>query len=123
MEKDGLHIFRDTVVCANGLRLSIQASAGHDCLPRDMEGPYTHVEVQVSPPACLHDESAFHLEWVCQLSAGKFPATMKLLGSIDHGDIAFCTPAVNLLEVIRENGGSTEGELPPIDLVPIDLSS
>ena len=118
-----MHILRYTVVCRNGLRLSVQASAGHDCLPQNMEGPFTHVEVMVTPPDVLHDESAFHLRWVCQLSAGEFPATRKLLSSIDHGDIAFCTPAVDILEVIRENGGSTEGELPPIDFTPPDLSS
>jgi hypothetical protein len=116
-------IFRETVVCRNGLKLSVQASTGHDCLPRDMDGPYTHVEVMVSPPGFPINDSAFEFSWICQLSAGKFPATMKLLGSIDHGDVAFCTPAVNLLDVIRENGGATEGELPPIDFVPIDSSS
>jgi hypothetical protein len=123
LKKERFAIYRDTVVCGNGLRLSVQASTSHDCLPRDMDGPYTHVEVLVTIPEWIHDESAFHFDWVCQLSAGKFPATMKLLGSIEHSDIAFCTPAVNILEVIRENGGSTEGELPPIDFTPIDSSS
>lgn len=32
-------------VCADGTSLSVQASAFLYCIPRDDEGPYTHVEV------------------------------------------------------------------------------
>jgi len=41
------------IVCADGVRLSIQASADHYCIPKDDEGPYTHVEVgfpSITPP-------------------------------------------------------------------------
>tara|TARA_R110002110_G_scaffold196181_5_gene405967 strand:- start:1921 stop:2340 length:420 start_codon:yes stop_codon:yes gene_type:complete len=117
MEKDGMMIHRDPIVCANGLRLSVQASRGHDCLPQDMEGPYTHVEVYVESPKITDDqERAFSFEWICGLAAGELPATSKMLAFIDHGGIAFGMPAVSVLEVIRENGGAVEGELPPIDL-------
>ena len=34
-----------TVVCKDGSELSVQASWGHYCTPRDNFGPYTHVEV------------------------------------------------------------------------------
>lgn len=33
------------VVCADGARLSVQASRDHYCCPRDNYGPYTKVEV------------------------------------------------------------------------------
>lgn len=33
------------VLCANGVRLSVQASAWHRCTPQDNTGPYTHVEI------------------------------------------------------------------------------
>lgn len=33
------------VRCASGLTMSVQASAFHYCLPRESEGPWTHVEV------------------------------------------------------------------------------
>ena len=34
-----------STICNNGTGLSIQASEGHYCSPRNDEGPYTHVEV------------------------------------------------------------------------------
>lgn len=33
------------IVCADGFRLSVQASKTHYCLPRDNEGPWEQVEV------------------------------------------------------------------------------
>lgn len=33
------------VRCASGLELSIQASSGHYCSPKQDEGPWTHVEI------------------------------------------------------------------------------
>lgn len=35
----------DSVKCADGTTLSVQASEYHYCTPRDNKGPYTHVEV------------------------------------------------------------------------------
>lgn len=36
---------REDAVCADGTTLSIQASEGHYCWPRNNDGPYTEVEV------------------------------------------------------------------------------
>ncbi len=33
------------LVCADGFTMSVQASAGHYCTPRDNTGPYTHFEI------------------------------------------------------------------------------
>ena len=33
------------ITCADGSTLSVQATAGHYCTPRNDVGPYTHVEV------------------------------------------------------------------------------
>jgi len=38
-------ISRPTIECADGFRMSVQASAGHYCTPRENEGPYDEVEV------------------------------------------------------------------------------
>ena len=38
----------DSVKCADGTTLSVQASEYHYCTPRENEGPYTHVEVWMS---------------------------------------------------------------------------
>jgi len=86
-----------------------------------MEGPYTHVEVQIMPPEFTDDsERAFSLAWVCRLAEGEYPATTKLLKWLGGGscNVAYCVPAVSILEVIRENGGAEKGELPAIDLSP-----
>lgn len=40
----------DQVTCADGTKLSVQASRGHYCIPRDDRGPYTHVEVMGDGP-------------------------------------------------------------------------
>ncbi|MFA5377810.1 MAG: hypothetical protein WC455_18815 [Dehalococcoidia bacterium] len=40
----GINI-RPKIECADGLILSVQASHGHYCTPREDEGPYTAVEV------------------------------------------------------------------------------
>lgn len=34
------------IVCADGYRLSVQASSIHYCIPENDAGPWTHVEVQ-----------------------------------------------------------------------------
>jgi hypothetical protein len=36
---------RPQILCADGTTISVQASAGHYCTPRDGVGPYTTVEV------------------------------------------------------------------------------
>lgn len=33
------------VVCADGTRVSVQASRSHYCIPRDNAGPWSHVEM------------------------------------------------------------------------------
>ena len=35
----------ETVVCADGFEMSVQASRGHYCSPREDVGPYTTVEI------------------------------------------------------------------------------
>jgi hypothetical protein len=36
---------RPQILCADGTTISVQASTGHYCIPRDGVGPYTTVEV------------------------------------------------------------------------------
>ncbi|MFZ9902982.1 MAG: hypothetical protein ACO3FT_04935 [Ilumatobacteraceae bacterium] len=46
------------IVCADGARVSVQASRHHYATPRNDSGPYTHVEAgfpSVDPPASWRD--------------------------------------------------------------------
>jgi hypothetical protein len=37
------------IVCSSGLKMSVQASAFHYCVPRESEGPWSAVEVFLQP--------------------------------------------------------------------------
>lgn len=44
---------RPNIQLSNGVYISVQASAGHHCLPRQNHGPWTHVEIgnpSIPPP-------------------------------------------------------------------------
>ncbi|RMH18797.1 MAG: hypothetical protein D6698_06510 [Gammaproteobacteria bacterium] len=38
-------LVKPQITCTDGFKISIQASRGHYCIPRNDVGPYTHVEV------------------------------------------------------------------------------
>ena len=82
---------RKPIVCADGFRLSVQASVTHYCTPRDNIGPYFSVEV---------------------MSDGSEPL-LGTPGKYDDG-ITGWIPARTVLSVIFKHGGIVEGELPPL---------
>lgn len=43
---------KPAIVCANGFNMSVQASAGHYCSPRNDAGPWTCVEVGFPSNKC-----------------------------------------------------------------------
>ncbi len=45
IDTDDSYEVSEHVTCKDGTTLSVQASSGHYSIPRDNEGPYTHVEV------------------------------------------------------------------------------
>lgn len=38
-------VIRPKLILQDGTTISVQASSGHYCIPRDNDGPYSHVEV------------------------------------------------------------------------------
>jgi len=52
-------VIRKPIICNDGATISVQASYGHHCIPKNNIGPYTHYEVgfpQDAKGACLHEE-------------------------------------------------------------------
>jgi hypothetical protein len=43
------------ITCKDGTRISVQASKGHYCEPRDDNGPWTHVEVMMAEDPVYFD--------------------------------------------------------------------
>lgn len=43
-ESYGGFVLAPPIVCADGFEISVQASAGHYCAPRNSQGPWTEVE-------------------------------------------------------------------------------
>ena len=41
-----------SITCRDGFEVSIQASAGHYCIPRSDEGPWSHVEIGYPSDLC-----------------------------------------------------------------------
>ena len=83
----------DTVLCADGARVSVQANAMMWCTPRNNAGPYTAVEAglpSVTPP----------VSWVL-FSEPPGPEIYALL------------PVALLWEFFDAHGGVVGGDLPP----------
>lgn len=40
-----LVVVRSPIICNDGTQISVQASVGHYCLPKNNTGPYTHYEI------------------------------------------------------------------------------
>jgi len=73
------------IVCADGFHMSVQASDGHYCEPRNDDGPYTRVEV------------GFPSEYDLLLDAYR--------GEDGDTDVYGYVPVPIVLEVIRRHGG------------------
>ena len=86
---------RPGIVCTDGTTLSVQASAGHYCTPRDSEGPYTAVEVGF--PSASWPEAAEYKE------GGD---------SIDDSQTVFAYVPVELVEAYIEAHGGAVGIVP-----------
>lgn len=85
-----------SIVCADGFRMSVQASSMHFCKPKGNAGPYTHVEVytdtveQFKPYA----ETSWHGEDDEEYFSGLF----------------FNVPIELVVEVINDHGGFKQME-------------
>jgi len=95
-------VFREHIICKNGLRLSIQASKSHYSIPsKDNSFSYSHCEVAV-------------------LNKKRIKALNKCIGyKPDYcegiqGYVYSRIKASTILKVIIKNGGVLKGELPPL---------
>ena len=84
---------RKKLVLADGATVSVQASEGHYCTPRDDAGPYAAVEVGFPSVAVPSDWDEF-----CDTP----------------GDVWGYVPAERVREFIADHGGIVSGELPPL---------
>lgn len=50
--KGNKNFLAPAIVCANGFKMSVQASAGHYCSPRNDVGPWASVEVGFPSAKC-----------------------------------------------------------------------
>ena len=89
----------ETVVCADGFEMSVQASRGHYCRPREDAGPYTAVEIGF--PNRRDELLMPHIELADQ------PPLESVYPYV---------PANVVMEVILKHGGRISGELPPLNL-------
>lgn len=83
----------DTVICADGARVSVQANHMFWCEPRNDVGPYTAVEAglpSVAPP----------LSWAPYREPGPVELYAKLPVALVH-------------EYLDAHGGMVAGDLPP----------
>lgn len=87
---------RPSILCADGTTLSVQASVGHYCIPRNGEGPYTAVEVGY--PSAPWPEAAEYKED----------------DSVDDCDTVFAFVPIELVQAyIAAHGGA-------VGIVPIE---
>lgn len=85
------------VVCANGLKLSIQAGRGLYSSPHEENrGPYEAVEIGYP--------------------SREIPALMPYAEEPCNptGSVYIRVPASLVLRILRENGGAIQGEIPPM---------
>lgn len=90
-----MYRFCEQIVCKSGLKLSVQASSGHYCEPRDDIGPY--VAVEVGFPSRMVPEFMEYCE-------DPDKPTKTVYGWV---------PTLTVRSVIADNGGAISGTLPP----------
>tara|TARA_Y100001937_G_scaffold128213_1_gene203046 strand:- start:3370 stop:3672 length:303 start_codon:yes stop_codon:yes gene_type:complete len=84
----------ETVVCADGFRMSVQANQGAYCDPRNDTGPYTSAEIGFP-----NREEPMLRQWA------EDPTDPT-------GTVYAWVPRDVILAVIARHGGMVEGELP-----------
>lgn len=73
--------------CTDGATISVQAGLFNYCIPRNSEGPWTHVEVGYPDPKP---------SWWADYSYDK------------DGEVAACVPVDRVRDYIEEHGGETK---------------
>jgi len=86
--------YNERVTCADGFRMSVQASEGAYCTPRNNDGPYT--EVEIGYPS---DPEIMIMRW----AEDKSRPTDTVYGWVPTGVVR---------DVIVKHGGAVSGEVP-----------
>ena len=78
----------DALVCKDGFKVSVQASATHYCAPRDNEGPYNEFELGFpSEASALIQEYAEDAENPTSTVYGHVPLNTVLALLAEHGGV------------------------------------
>lgn len=75
----------ESVICADGTSLSVQASSSHWCLPREDVGPYTHVEVWRIRKGTEQLAEISEFEYSMEEPSGCVPIESVILFIANHG--------------------------------------
>ena len=86
----------ERIVCKDGFSMSVQASKGHYCNPKNDQGPYCEVEVGAisnnEPLLSRHAEDPNN-------------PTKTVYGWV---------PSLTVYKIIEKHGGAISGEVPPM---------
>jgi hypothetical protein len=93
---------REPIKCSNGLQLSVQASKNHYCIPKNDEGPYSHVEVYSYNLLIPNWNNPIH-------------GYNSITGIPEHVTY-YNVPVQRLLDLLYTSGGIVSGNLPKIVL-------
>jgi len=91
-----------TVECKDGFSMSVQASSGNYCTPKNNTGPYTEVEVGMP--------SSYDY-WLHEYAEDPDRPTETVYGWVPADKIMLC---------IDSHGGMVDGELPLMTTTAID---
>jgi len=107
-----------TVICADGFRMSVQASKGHYSEPRIDNAVYASVEVGgiSEPEPLLFEHMEFLPKYDEEWNIIEETASEKLHRQVEVSTDAVYgwVPADVILKVIAKHGGQVGGELPPL---------
>ena len=95
----------EQITCADGFKMSVQASHGHYCSPRSDDGPYTKVEVG------FPSEAEPLLKAWAEASGRTYVSPSEPLG---FSTIYPYVPASVVLAIIAKHGGRISGGHPPL---------
>ena len=96
-------VVRNKVICADGYRISIQASSAHRCTPKETNAvKYNSVEVLV------YEFDELLAEYIDDNNHSNNIGGMHMIGSY--------VPSELVIKLLKKHGGAIQGEIPPMDI-------
>jgi hypothetical protein len=96
----------EKITCADGFKMSVQASSFHYCEPREDVGPFTAVEVGY-PSLKDSDLEKFAEDPGAPIEKGRD-------GTSSVQTVYGWVPSTVVMSLIKKHGGMVSGELPPL---------